>query len=121
MVGDRAKSHAQIVNLHFLLSQSVAGLANPTDGESRISLSRVPLEDTALNEIILFPCSHLPAAQKKNPRPNVLWCYKKDLGFTSNRKKRESKVKKEVKRGERDVGEMDPFELFVSVTDVRYT
>ena len=32
MVGDRAKSHAQIVNLHFLLSQSVAGLANPTDG-----------------------------------------------------------------------------------------
>jgi len=33
MVGDRAKSHAQIVNLHFLLSQSVAGLANPTDGE----------------------------------------------------------------------------------------
>ncbi|GAA5883429.1 hypothetical protein JCM16303_003792 [Sporobolomyces ruberrimus] len=91
MVGDRAKSHAQIVNLHFLLSQSVAGLANPTD------------------------------AQKKNPRPNVLWCYKKDLGFTSNRKKREGKVKKEVKRGERDVGEMDPFELFVSVTDVRYT
>ncbi|GAA5937890.1 ribosome biosynthesis protein KRE33 [Sporobolomyces koalae] len=91
MVGDRAKSHAQIVNLHFLLSQSIAGLANPTD------------------------------AQKKNPRPNVLWCYKKDLGFTSNRKKRESKVKKEVKRGDRDVGEMDPFELFVSVTDVRYT
>ncbi|GAA5823755.1 hypothetical protein JCM5353_008583 [Sporobolomyces roseus] len=91
MVGDRAKSHAQIVNLHFLLSQSVAGLANPTD------------------------------AQKKNPRPNVLWCYKKDLGFTSNRKKRESKIKKEVKRSERDVGEMDPFELFVSVTDVRYT
>ncbi|GAA5886428.1 hypothetical protein JCM5296_001903 [Sporobolomyces johnsonii] len=91
LVGDRAKAHAQIVNLHFLLSQSIAGLANPTD------------------------------AQKKNPRPNVLWCYKKDLGFTSNRKKRESKVKKEVKRGERDVGEMDPFELFVSVTDVRYT
>ncbi|GAA5924899.1 hypothetical protein JCM1841_005362 [Sporobolomyces salmonicolor] len=91
VVGDRAKAHAQIVNLHFLLSQSIAGLANPTD------------------------------AQKKNPRPNVLWCYKKDLGFTSNRKKRESKVKKEVKRGERDVGEMDPFELFVSVTDVRYT
>lgn len=61
------------------------------------------------------------AAQKKNPRPTVLWCYKKDLGFTSNRKKREGKVKREVKRGQREVGEMDPFELFVSVTDVRYT
>lgn len=51
----------------------------------------------------------------------MLWCYKKDLGFTSNRKKREGKVKREVKRGQREVGEMDPFELFVSVTDVRYT
>ncbi|KAM0789838.1 hypothetical protein ACM66B_006685 [Microbotryomycetes sp. NB124-2] len=91
LVGDRSKAHAQIVNLHFLLSQAIAGLANPTD------------------------------AQKKNPRPTVLWCYKKDLGFTSNRKKRETKVKREVKRGQREVGDMDPFELFVSVTDVRYT
>ncbi|SCV74769.1 BQ2448_7798 [Microbotryum intermedium] len=91
LLGDRAKAHAQIVNLHFLLSQSIAGLANPTD------------------------------AQKKNPRPNVLWCYKKELGFTSNRKKREGKIKRDVKRNQRDVGEMDPFELFVSVTDVRYT
>ncbi|GAA5997679.1 ribosome biosynthesis protein KRE33 [Rhodotorula paludigena] len=91
MVGDQSKMHAQIVNLHFLLSQAIAGLANPTD------------------------------AQKKNPRPNVLWAYRKDLGFTSNRKKRETKIKRDVKRGQRDVGEMDPFELFVSVTDVRYT
>ena len=51
----------------------------------------------------------------------MLWCYKKDLGFTSNRKKREGKVKQQVKRGAREVGDMDPFELFVSVTDVRYT
>ncbi|SGY81905.1 BQ5605_C009g05533 [Microbotryum silenes-dioicae] len=91
LLGDRAKAHAQIVNLHFLLGQSIAGLANPTD------------------------------AQKKNPRPNVLWCYKKELGFTSNRKKREGKIKRDIKRNQRDVGEMDPFELFVSVTDVRYT
>lgn len=33
MVGDQSKMHAQIVNLHFLLSQAIAGLANPTDGE----------------------------------------------------------------------------------------
>ncbi|KAG0150887.1 hypothetical protein CROQUDRAFT_651719 [Cronartium quercuum f. sp. fusiforme G11] len=54
-------------------------------------------------------------------RPNVLWCYKKELGFTSNRKKREQKIKREVKKGQRDVGDMDPFELFVSLTDIRYT
>lgn len=78
LVGDRGRN--QVVNLHFLLSQS-----------------------------------------RHTARPNVLWCYKKELGFTSNRKKREAKVKRDVKRGAREVGDMDPFELFVSVTDIRYT
>lgn len=53
-------------------------------------------------------------------RPSVLWCYKKELGFTSNRKKREGKIKRDVKRGIREEGDMDPFELFVGVTDIRY-
>ncbi|QRV74159.1 GNAT family acetyltransferase [Ceratobasidium sp. AG-Ba] len=54
-------------------------------------------------------------------RPSVLWCYKKDLGFTSHRKKREAKIKRDVKRGVREANEHDPFELFVTVTDIRYT
>ncbi|WWC88412.1 uncharacterized protein L201_003323 [Kwoniella dendrophila CBS 6074] len=54
-------------------------------------------------------------------RPNVLWCYKKDLGFTTHRKKREAKIKRDVKRGIREANEQDPFELFVAVTDIRYT
>ncbi|EAL17277.1 hypothetical protein CNBN1040 [Cryptococcus deneoformans B-3501A] len=54
-------------------------------------------------------------------RPSVLWCYKKDLGFTTHRKKREAKIKRDVKRGIRDANEQDPFELFVTVTDIRYT
>ncbi|KAH8918571.1 DUF699-domain-containing protein, partial [Atractiella rhizophila] len=79
LVGDRAKAHNQIVNLHFLL------------------------------------------AQKQTTRPNVLFCYKKELGFTTNRKVRQEKIKRDVKRGIRDQNDMDPFELFVSVTDIRYT
>ncbi|KAH9811764.1 GNAT acetyltransferase 2-domain-containing protein [Melampsora americana] len=78
ILGDKSKD--QIVNLHFLLSQS-----------------------------------------RHTARPNVLWCYKKELGFTSNRKKREQKIKRDVKRGQREIGDMDPFELFVSLTDIRYT
>ncbi|KAH9474137.1 hypothetical protein Pst134EA_001179 [Puccinia striiformis f. sp. tritici] len=78
VLGDKAVD--QVVNLHFLLSQS-----------------------------------------RHTARPNVLWCYKKELGFTSNRKKREQKIKREVKKGHREVGDMDPFELFVSLTDIRYT
>ncbi|KAJ2723181.1 N-acetyltransferase 10 [Coemansia sp. Benny D115] len=54
-------------------------------------------------------------------RPSVLWCYKKDLGFSSHRKKRETKIKREVKRGIREANENDPFEMFVTLTDIRYT
>ncbi|KAK4550348.1 killer toxin resistant protein [Oleoguttula mirabilis] len=52
---------------------------------------------------------------------SVLWAYKnKLLGFSSHRKKREKKIKKEIKRGIRDVDTEDPFELFVSTQNIRY-
>ncbi|KAB2574453.1 Nucleolar ATPAse [Lasiodiplodia theobromae] len=52
---------------------------------------------------------------------SVLWAYKnKLLGFSSHRKKREKKIKKEIKRGIRDVDENDPFELFISTQNIRY-
>jgi N-acetyltransferase 10 len=52
---------------------------------------------------------------------SVLWAYKtKLLGFTSHRKKRENKIKKEIKRGIREVNSEDPFELFISLHDIRY-
>ncbi|KIV77211.1 hypothetical protein PV11_09027 [Exophiala sideris] len=52
---------------------------------------------------------------------SVLWAYKKDLlGFTSHRKKREAKIKKEIKRGIRDANTEDPFELFVTLHNIRY-
>ncbi|KAF9254986.1 DUF699-domain-containing protein [Marasmius fiardii PR-910] len=54
-------------------------------------------------------------------RPSVLWCYKKDLGFTTHRKKMEAKIKRDVKRGIREPNEQNPFEIFVTVTDIRYT
>jgi hypothetical protein len=68
----------------------------------------------------LLSQARLNSGSAKKARPNVLWCYKKELGFTSNRKKREAKVKRDVKRGIRDQDELDPFELFVGVTDIRY-
>ena len=77
LVGDHGRD--QVVNLHFLLSQS-----------------------------------------RVEARPNVLWCYKKDLGFTTHRKKREAKIRRDIKRGVRDQDKQDPFELFVGVTDIRY-
>ena len=52
---------------------------------------------------------------------SVLWTYKKDLlGFTSHRKKRENKIKKEIKRGIREANTEDPFELFLTLHNIRY-
>ncbi|KAI1827131.1 DUF699-domain-containing protein [Xylaria intraflava] len=53
---------------------------------------------------------------------SVLWAYsKKLLGFTSHRAKREKKIQKEIKRGIREPNTEDAFELFVSLSDIRYT
>ncbi len=54
-------------------------------------------------------------------RPSVLWCYKKDLGFTSSREKRAKKLKKDIARGIRQADEENPFELFLGATDIKYT
>lgn len=51
-------------------------------------------------------------------RPSVLWCYKKELGFSSHRKKKMKSLQKKVNR--LDFKEDDPFELFVTSTNIRY-
>lgn len=53
-------------------------------------------------------------------RPTVLWCYKKELGFSSNKKKRMKVIKKRVKQGLVDPDKDDPFELFISATTIRF-
>lgn len=53
-------------------------------------------------------------------RPKVLWCYKKELGFSTHRQKRMRQIKKQQQRGLYDAGKEDPFELFISATDIRW-
>ena len=54
-------------------------------------------------------------------RPNVLWCYKKELYLSSHKKKRMKQIKKMVSRGLMDPENEDPFSLFVASTDIKYT
>lgn len=57
-------------------------------------------------------------------RPNVLWCYKKDLGFSSHRQKRIKQMQKMKQlgiAGQDGTKEEDPFEMFLTGTDIRYT
>lgn len=53
-------------------------------------------------------------------RPSVLWCYKKELGFSSHRKKRMRQLQKKIKSGTLNLKQDDPFELFVAATNIRY-
>lgn len=52
-------------------------------------------------------------------RPNVLWCYKKELGFSTHKKKRMKKLQKKLK-GLKSEADMDNFELFLSQTDINW-
>ena len=63
---------------------------------------------------------HMLSKAVVKARPSVLWCYKKELGFTSHRKKRAKQVKKMIQRGLLDPEKDDPFELFISATDINY-
>ncbi|KAL4821459.1 GNAT acetyltransferase 2-domain-containing protein [Aspergillus spinulosporus] len=70
---------------------------------------------------IIVNLYHIRSQFDVKQNKSVLWAYKKDLlGFTSHRKKREAKIKREVKRGIREPNEEDPFELFVTLNQIRY-
>lgn len=53
-------------------------------------------------------------------RPSVLWCYKKELGFSTHRKKRMKEIKRNQSRGLHDPDRDDPFDLFISSTSIRW-
>ena len=53
-------------------------------------------------------------------RPSILWCYKRELGFSTHRKKRMRQVQRKMKAGRVGINEDHPFELFVSSTSIRY-
>jgi N-acetyltransferase 10 len=54
-------------------------------------------------------------------RPSVLWCYKNELGFSTHRKKRIKEIKRNKTRGLHDPDRDDPFDLFISSTNIRWT
>ena len=80
----------------------------------------------------LYQILHRTANHSKTERVansnSVLWCYKKELGFSTHRKKRMEKLKRDKKRGlakgnaagSAAVEQMDNFELFLTNTDITW-
>ncbi|XP_076179144.1 RNA cytidine acetyltransferase l(1)G0020 [Ptiloglossa arizonensis] len=78
----------------------------------------IVIGEKARDQVVLL--HHMLSKSVVKARPSVLWCYKKELGFSSHRKKRMKSLQKKVKSGKLDVNEDDPFELFVVSTNIRY-
>lgn len=70
---------------------------------------------------VIVNLHYIMSREDMKQNKSVLWAYKKDLlGFTSHRKKREAKIKKEIKRGIREPNTEDAFELFITLNQIRY-
>ena len=75
--------------------------------------------DRSRYQIVNF--HHMMTKHNLRSKPSVLWCYKDKLGFSSHQQKRMKEVKNLQMKGLYDDNVDDPFELFVSSTDIRYT
>ncbi|PIK41704.1 putative N-acetyltransferase 10 [Apostichopus japonicus] len=53
--------------------------------------------DKGRDQVVIL--HHMLSKAVVKARPSVLWCYKKELGFSSNRKKRMRKIQKKIKSG----------------------
>ncbi|XP_076252459.1 RNA cytidine acetyltransferase l(1)G0020 isoform X1 [Rhynchophorus ferrugineus] len=74
--------------------------------------------DKGRDQVVIL--HHMLSKAEVKARPSVLWCYKKELGFSSHRKKRMKHLQHKIQAGKLSVNEDDPFELFLSSTKIRY-
>ncbi|GAB5577713.1 RNA cytidine acetyltransferase isoform X1 [Prionailurus iriomotensis] len=78
----------------------------------------VVVGDRGKDQVVIL--HHMLSKATVKARPSVLWCYKKELGFSSHRKKRMRQLQKKIKNGTLNIKQDDPFELFVAATNIRY-
>ncbi|XP_029009376.1 RNA cytidine acetyltransferase [Betta splendens] len=78
----------------------------------------VVVGDLGRDQVVIL--HHMLSKAAVRARPSVLWCYKKELGFSSNRRKRMKHLQKKVKTGTLNLNQDDPFELFIAATSIRY-
>ena len=59
---------------------------------------------------------------KLNPgkKLNILWCYKKELGFSNHEKKKMKKIKKQMNKGVFEINDENAFDLFISTAEIKF-
>ncbi|XP_009562715.2 RNA cytidine acetyltransferase [Cuculus canorus] len=78
----------------------------------------VVVGDRGKDQVVIL--HHMLSKATVKARPSVLWCYKKELGFSSHRKKRMRQLQKKIRSGTLNIKDDDPFELFIAATNIRY-
>ncbi|KAL1129831.1 hypothetical protein AAG570_012775 [Ranatra chinensis] len=74
--------------------------------------------DKGRDQIVVL--HHILSKSAVKAQPSVLWCYKKELGFSCRKNKRMKRVQQKIKSGSVNVNDDDPFEIFIGSTDIRY-
>ncbi|KAK7087107.1 N-acetyltransferase 10 [Halocaridina rubra] len=77
----------------------------------------VVVGDKARDQVVYL---HHMLSKTSLKQASVLWCYKKELALSSHRKKRMKQIKARIQSGQLNPNEDDPFEMFVSMTEIRY-
>lgn len=62
---------------------------------------------------------HILTKTQIKSKPSVLWCYKKELGFSTHRKKRMRELQK-LKNAGLEVNEDNPLDMFIASANVRW-
>ncbi|KAF5290206.1 hypothetical protein FQR65_LT11640 [Abscondita terminalis] len=78
----------------------------------------VVVGDKGRDQVVIL--HHMLTKAEVKVRPSVLWCYKKELGFSSHRKKRMKHLQHKIQAGKLNINEDEPFDLFLSSTKIRY-
>ncbi|CAL1535363.1 unnamed protein product [Lymnaea stagnalis] len=74
--------------------------------------------DQGKDQVVIL--HHMLSKAELKARPSVLWCYKKELGFSRSVSAELLGILKKIKSGKLNVREDDPFDLFISSTNIRY-
>jgi N-acetyltransferase 10 len=82
----------------------------------------VMIGDNAKNQLVNLNVmmSKINEGNQLAQKAPILWCYKKELGFSSNNKVRQKEMKKKIAMGKYDPNVEDPFELFLSSREFRF-
>ena len=121
LVGDKGRDQ---VRLHLQCTKSLSCLhfRPRIDCEPSLSVIASPRVCAAVGALVLQEGTRFQQVSGFiSVSANLVQLIQDFLPCNSHRKQREAKIKRDIKRGIREPNEQDPFEIFVTVTDIRYT